>query len=57
MALCPECEAPIDVDVDQLEEGQRLDCPECDAALEVVATNPLELNVIANKEDEEEETF
>jgi len=57
MALCPECETSIDVDEDDVEEGQRMDCPECGAELEVVTTNPLELGVISSgdKEDEGEE--
>jgi|GEM_PF-378717 len=55
MALCPECEAAIDVEDDEVEEGQTLDCPECGAELEVVSTNPVELNTIADEGDEEAE--
>lgn len=54
MAYCPECEAAIDVEEDDVEEGQTLDCPECGAELEVVNTNPLELDVISDDEDEDE---
>lgn len=53
MAHCPECEAVIDVE-DDLEEGQTLDCPECGAELEVVNTNPVELDLISNEDEEEE---
>jgi alpha-aminoadipate carrier protein LysW len=53
MAQCPECEASIDVG-DEPEEGQRIDCPECKAELEVVNTNPVELDVITDEEEEEE---
>jgi alpha-aminoadipate/glutamate carrier protein LysW len=53
MVFCPECETAIDVE-DDVEEGQILDCPECDARLEVVNTNPLELKVIPEGNDEEE---
>ncbi len=55
MAVCPECEAAVDVDEENIEEGQTLDCPECGAELEVVNTNPVELDVISNEEEEEEE--
>lgn len=55
MALCPECEAAIDIEDDEVEEGQTLDCPECGAELEVVSTNPVELNAILEDHDEEEE--
>ncbi len=54
MAYCPECEAALDVDVETVEEGQRMDCPECGAELEVVNTNPLELDVISSGEEDEE---
>jgi alpha-aminoadipate carrier protein LysW len=54
MVFCPECETAIDVE-DDVEEGQILDCPECGARLEVVNTNPLELDVIPEANDEEED--
>ncbi len=53
MALCPECEATIDVE-DELEEGQKMECPECGAELEVVNANPVELDVVKHEEEEEE---
>jgi lysine biosynthesis protein LysW len=56
MAHCPECGGDIDVG-DEVEEGQTLDCPECEATLEVVTANPLELNVITVKDEEEEEAY
>ncbi|MBZ5544680.1 MAG: hypothetical protein LAO07_13520 [Acidobacteriia bacterium] len=55
MAYCPECEATIDVEDDDIEEGQKLDCPECGAELEVVNTNPLQLDVISTGEEEDED--
>jgi alpha-aminoadipate carrier protein LysW len=55
MAHCPECEAKIDFEDEGVEEGQTLDCPECGAELEVVNTNPVELDVVSNEEEEEEE--
>ncbi|MBZ5513847.1 MAG: lysine biosynthesis protein LysW [Acidobacteriia bacterium] len=54
MASCPECEATIDLEDEDVEEGQLLDCPECGAELEVVNTNPLELDVVATEEEGEE---
>jgi alpha-aminoadipate carrier protein LysW len=53
MALCPECEAIIDIG-DELEEGQTLDCPECGVELEVTNTNPVELDSVVDEEEEEE---
>lgn len=57
MALCPECDATIDIEDDEVEEGQTLDCPECGVELEVVSTNPVELNSLMEEEDDEEETW
>ena len=54
MAHCPECDAVVDMDVDEVEEGQLVSCPECGVDLEVVNTNPIELD-LAEEEDEEEE--
>ncbi len=56
MAHCPECEAVIDVG-DEIEEGETVDCPECNVKLEVVSTNPLELDIVAVKDEEEEGTW
>jgi alpha-aminoadipate/glutamate carrier protein LysW len=52
---CPECAVEIDLDEDEVEEGEILNCPECEAELEVVQTHPVHLNVISEDEDEEEE--
>jgi alpha-aminoadipate carrier protein LysW len=54
MAFCPECEVALDVE-DDVEEGQRLDCPECGAELEVVNTNPLEIEVVSTTEEGEDQ--
>jgi alpha-aminoadipate carrier protein LysW len=56
---CPECSAEIDVDEDEVEEGEILSCPECESELEVSQIHPVHLNVISedldDDEDEEEE--
>jgi alpha-aminoadipate carrier protein LysW len=54
MVSCPECEADLDVDQDEVDEGEIVSCPECGTDFEVVTTNPLELNRIAEDEDEDE---
>ena len=53
--LCPECEYNLDIDADEVDEGEIVSCPECGTDFEVVTTNPLELNRIAGEEAEEEE--
>lgn len=55
MVLCPECESDLDVEEDELDEGEILSCIECGTDFEVVAVNPLELNKVAEEEDEDEE--
>ena len=41
--VCPECDTPIIVDADEVEEGETVQCEECGMELEVVSTDPLEL--------------
>ena len=53
--LCPECEYNLDVDAEEVEEGEIVSCPECGTDFEVVTTNPLELNRISEEDEEEEE--
>jgi len=52
---CPECSAEIDVDEDEVEEGEILSCPECESELEVSQTHPVHLNLIADDSDEEDD--
>ena len=54
MAVCPECRTAIDIE-DDVEEGQTIDCPECGTELQVVNTDPVELEEAASDEEEEEE--
>ena len=53
MVRCPDCATEIDVDEDEVEEGEILSCPECEVELEVVQTHPIRLNVISEEEEEE----
>ena len=55
MIRCPECSAEIDVDEDEVEEGEILSCPECESELEVSQTHPVHLNLISDDLDEEED--
>lgn len=41
--VCPECDNPIVIDTDEVEEGETLQCDECGLDLEVVSVDPLEL--------------
>jgi alpha-aminoadipate/glutamate carrier protein LysW len=52
---CPECAAELDMDEDEVEEGEILACPECEVELEVVQIHPVHLNVISDEDDADEE--
>jgi alpha-aminoadipate/glutamate carrier protein LysW len=54
MVTCPECDSQIDIDEEELDEGDMVSCEECGAALRVVGVDPLELEP-ADDEDEEEQ--
>ena len=41
--VCPECDNPISIDADEVEEGETVECEECGLELEVVSLDPLEL--------------
>jgi hypothetical protein len=45
----------VDVDEEEVEEGEILTCPECSAELEVVQVHPVSVNVISDDEDEEDD--
>ncbi len=55
MVLCPECESDLDIEEDEVDEGEIVSCPECGTDFEVVTTNPLELNRLEEEEAEDEE--
>jgi alpha-aminoadipate carrier protein LysW len=43
MPSCPECENDLDIDVEEVEEGDIVTCDECGTEYEVVGVEPLEL--------------
>lgn len=61
MINCPKCDAAIDVEEEELDEGEPLICEECGVHLVVVGVDPLELEVDPegagddDLEDEDEE--
>lgn len=58
MIHCPLCNADIDVDEEELDEGDALICEECGANLNVSGVSPLELTPDADDdldEDDEDE--
>lgn len=55
MILCPECESNIDVDQDEMDEGEIVSCPECGTDFEVVTTEPFELVRVEDEEEDEDD--
>jgi alpha-aminoadipate carrier protein LysW len=55
MVTCPVCEGAIDVDEEDVDEGDSLSCDECGADLKVVSKDPLELESAEDLEDEDDE--
>ncbi len=56
MVLCPECETDLDIEEEELDEGEVVSCTECGSEFEVVGLEPLELARISEEEDEEEDS-
>jgi alpha-aminoadipate carrier protein LysW len=55
MPSCPECENDLDVDVEELDEGDVVACEECGSEYEVVGVDPLELSPVGEDLDEDDE--
>lgn len=55
MPVCPECENALEVDTDDVEEGDVVACDECGTEFEVVATEPLQLSQVEDEGYDEEE--
>lgn len=54
MVTCPVCDGAIDVDEEDVDEGDTISCDECGADLRVLGTDPLEIES-ADELDEDEE--
>jgi alpha-aminoadipate carrier protein LysW len=55
MVTCPLCDGTIDVDEEEIDEGDTLSCDECGAALRVTGTDPLELESSDDLDEDDEE--
>ena len=52
MVRCPECGGVLDMEEDEVEEGEILSCPECEVELEVVGVSPVQVNALSDEEEE-----
>lgn len=57
MPACPECENNLDIEIDEVEEGDVVACDECGTEYEIVGVEPLELSRVEDGLDEEDEEY
>ncbi len=55
MPSCPECENDLDLEMDEVEEGDVVSCDECGTEYEVVGVEPLELSKVGDELDEDDD--
>jgi alpha-aminoadipate carrier protein LysW len=56
VSYCPECEAAIDEEFEDV--GEIVSCPECGVELEVISIDPVEFDLAPiDDEDEDEDDF
>jgi alpha-aminoadipate/glutamate carrier protein LysW len=55
MIECPECSADIDVEEDELDEGESILCEECGRNFTVTSVDPLELAEDEDSSDDEDD--
>ena len=57
MPSCPECENELDIEIDEVEEGDVVACEECGSEFEVVGVDPLELARVEENLEEDEDLY
>ncbi len=55
MVNCPNCDALLDLDEEELDEGDALTCDECGADISVTGLDPLELETTEDEEEDDDE--
>jgi len=55
MVICPECESDLDIEEDEVDEGEVVSCPECGSDFEVVGIEPLELSRVEDEDEEDDD--
>ena len=55
MVNCPVCDGVLDIEEDELDEGDEFTCDECGAELAVTGTDPLEIEPVSDEDDDEDE--
>ena len=53
MVTCPECENDLDIEEDEVDEGEIVSCSECGSDFEVITLNPIELKPVEDELEDE----
>ena len=53
--VCPECDNPLVIDTDEVEQGDVVQCEECGTDLEIVSADPLEIAPVENEGYDDED--
>ncbi len=54
MIYCPECETNLDIDEEDVDEGEIVSCPECGSDFEIVTVSPIELKPVEEEIEDDE---
>ena len=41
--VCPECDNPLTIDAEEVEQGDTVHCDECGTEIEILSAEPLEI--------------
>jgi len=57
MPSCPECDNDLDIEVDEVDEGDVVACEDCGTEFEVVGVEPLELARVEEDFEKEDAVY
>lgn len=52
---CPKCKGVLDLEEDELDEGDEFSCDECGAELVVTGKDPLDIELVAEADEDDED--
>ncbi len=55
MIYCPECETNLDIDEEEVDEGEVVSCPECGSDFEIITVSPIELKPVEEEIEDDDE--
>ena len=55
MAICPACEAEIEIEDHDVSLEETVRCPECDEELTVTNLSPVELELVSDEDEDEDD--